>query len=66
MQPGACACLGRKYVFSLVFRRYKTTVDLNEEPQFVGEMFEERKSRILPVHQDLTYYWIVDALDGRS
>jgi len=56
---GARACIGRKFfetegiaVLAMLVSQYKIAIE--EEPQFAGETFEERKSRILSVHAGLT------------
>ncbi|KAF8897050.1 cytochrome P450 [Gymnopilus junonius] len=56
---GARACLGRKFfetegiaILTLLVSHYKISV--KEEPQFAGETFEQRKSRILAARAGLT------------
>lgn len=56
---GARACIGRKFaetegtaVLAMLVSQYKITI--KEEPQFAGETFEERKTRILTTSQSLT------------
>jgi len=56
---GARACLGRKFsetegiaVLTMLVSQYKITI--KDEPQFAGETFEERKSRILSARGGLT------------
>ena len=39
-------------VLAMLVSQYK--IAIKEEPQFAGETFEEKKSRILSVHQILT------------
>ncbi|PPQ65685.1 hypothetical protein CVT26_000317 [Gymnopilus dilepis] len=56
---GARACLGRKFfetegiaILTMLVSQYKISV--KEEPQFAGETFEQRKSRILAARAGLT------------
>jgi len=56
---GARACIGRKFfetegiaALAMLISQYK--IAIKEEPQFAGETFEERKSRILSVRPGLT------------
>ncbi|KAF9528987.1 cytochrome P450 [Crepidotus variabilis] len=56
---GARACIGRKFseteavaVLTTLVSKYRITV--KEEPQFAGETFEERKTRVLAVSVGLT------------
>ncbi|TFK73973.1 cytochrome P450 [Pluteus cervinus] len=56
---GARACLGRRFfetegiaILTMLVARYK--IEVKEEPQFVGETFEERKARILTTRPGLT------------
>ena len=44
-------------VLAMLVSHYKFTI--KEEPQFVSETFEERKSRILSVHQGLTLTYVL-------
>lgn len=56
---GARSCLGKRFfetegiaILTMLMARYK--VEIKEEPEFAGETFEERKTRILNVKQGLT------------
>ena len=45
-------------VLAMLVSHYKITI--KEEPQFAGEMFEERKSRILSAGQGLTLTYVLE------
>ncbi|KAI8996609.1 cytochrome P450 [Trametes punicea] len=58
---GARGCIGRRFaetesvaVLSMIISRYK--VEVQEEPQFAGETFEQRKARLLKSQNSLTIY----------
>ena len=44
-------------VLAMLVSQYKITIQ--EEPQFAGETFEERKSRILSARQGLTLMYVI-------
>jgi cytochrome P450 len=56
---GPRACLGRKFfetegiaILTMIISRYKITI--KEEPQFIGETFEQRKNRVLKCKGEMT------------
>ncbi|KAI0326144.1 cytochrome P450 [Cubamyces sp. BRFM 1775] len=58
---GPRGCIGRGFaeteavaVLSMIVSRYK--VEVREEPQFVGETFEQRRARLLETDNTLTIY----------
>ena len=44
-------------VLSMLVSQYKFTI--KEEPQFAGETFEEKKSRILSTHRFMTLAYVL-------
>jgi hypothetical protein len=44
-------------VLAMLISQYK--IAIKDEPQFAGETFEERKSRILSVHAVLTLTYVI-------